>query len=57
MAVAIPPQRTQSAAGPARTRLGSNRDPILDAIVLLSVLMFMVMATGFGILVLQQALR
>jgi hypothetical protein len=55
MAVAIPPQRPTPP--PARGRLGSNRDPVLDVIVLVSVLMFMLMAAGFGILILQQALK
>jgi phosphatidylglycerophosphate synthase len=52
MAVAVPPQRSKQ---PRRTRLGSNRDPFLDAIVLASVLLFMFIAAGVGVLILQQA--
>ena len=52
MAVAIPPERTSQSP---RSRLGSNRDPMLDIVVLVSVLMFMLLVTGVGLLVLQQA--
>jgi hypothetical protein len=52
MAVAIPPKRPSA---PPRGRLGSTRDPVMDVIVLACVLMFMLMAAGFGLLILQQS--
>jgi hypothetical protein len=62
MAVAIPPSKGQSVSPkrtspPSKGRVGSTRDPYLDAIVLACVVMFMLMAAGFGLLVLQQSLN